>query len=124
MVRKFRTKKKTLILTKDSKIKPAYLSADYKNLMRKFDSDSVQVCQYNPFLGLMPIEISDIYPAAHYVMTRFDFNPELFLIFAKTWETFFAKNNFSEIYYDKDDRFIKFFAKVLPKNIKRKSLKR
>lgn len=123
IVRKFRTKKKTLILTKDSKIKPAYLSDNYKNIMKKFDTDKIQTCQYNPFLGLMPIEITDIYPAAHYVMTKSNFNPMQFPIFAKTWKDFFAKNKFSEIYYDKDDQFIKFFVKLLPKNIKRKSLK-
>ena len=124
MIRKFKTKKKSIVISKDSRLKPAYLSTEYKNLTKKFDVNSVQFCQYNPFLGLIPIEISDIYPAAHYVMAKSNYNPELFHIFAKTWETFFAKNKFSEIYYDKEDSFIKFFAKLLPKNIKKKSLKR
>ena len=31
------------------------------------------------------------------------------------------KINFSEIHYDKDDEFLKYFVKTLPKEIKKKS---
>ena len=123
MVRRFRTKKKILVIAGDSSRKPFYLSQEYDILKKKFSNrDSVQFCQYHPFLGLIPLEISDIYPAAHNVMARLRYIPEDFIIFAKTWKIFFEKNNFTTVYYDKKDGFLKFFLKSLPKQIIKKSL--
>ena len=122
-VRKFRSKKKEIVITKDTTLKPAYLSNEHFNIKKTFkDSDSIQFCHYNPYLGLMPIEISDIYPAAHYVMANSAKSPEDFSVFAKTWKVFFEKNHFTKIHYDKNDSFLTFFVKSLPKNIKKKSL--
>jgi len=124
MVRKFSTKKKILCISKDYHLKPAYLSPQYSSLKKKFkDSESVQFCQFNPFLGLIPLEISDIYPASHYVITDSNFNPEKFLEFEKTWKIFFEKNNFSEVFFDKNDEFLMYFTKLIPKGIRKKSLK-
>ena len=115
-------KKKKLVITKESNTKPGYLSHQYVALERKFKNfDSLQVCQYNPFVGLIPIEISDIFPAAHHETSRVDFEPKEFSVFEKTWKDFFANNKFSEIHYDKDDKFLKHFVKMLPKEIKKKS---
>ncbi len=123
MVRKFRSKKKAIVISKESTLKPAYLSPEYFKIKKSFkDSGSIQFCHYNPYLGIIPIEISDIYPAAHYVMANSIQMPEDFSVFAKTWKIFFEKNHFSTIHYDKNDSFIKFFVKSLPKNIKKKSL--
>ena len=110
MVRRFRTKKKGLVIFGDSSRKPFYLSGEYSAIKKKF-SDSIQYCQYNPFLGLIPLEVSDIFPASHYVMARIDFEPKDFPIFEKTWNTFIQKNHFTEIYCDKKDEFLKFFLK-------------
>ena len=121
-VRKFKSKKKKLIITKESSSKPGYLSHEYTNLKKKTkDFKSFQVCQYNPLLGLIPIEISDIYPAAHHETSRINFEPSEFHVFEKTWNEFFANNKFSEIHYDKEDKFLKYFVKSLPKEIKKKS---
>jgi 7-cyano-7-deazaguanine tRNA-ribosyltransferase len=77
MVRKFKSKKKKIIITKEFNTKPGYLSNQYVGLKKKFKNfDSIQVCQYNPQLGLIPIEISDIYPAAHDETSRIDFDPK------------------------------------------------
>ncbi len=123
MVRRFRTKKKILVIVRDSSRKPFYLSSEYSTLKKKFsDSDSVQYCQYNPFLGLIPLEISDIFPSSHYVMARLDFNPNNFPVFSKTWEVFFEKNHFAHVYCDKKDEFLKYFIKKIPKQTKTKSL--
>jgi len=98
------------------------LSPQYIGLKKKFkDFDSIQVCQYNPHLGLIPIEISDIFPAAHHETARLNFKPNEFTVFEKTWKDFFNNNKFSEIHYDKDDEFLKYFVKMLPKKIKQKS---
>ena len=64
------------VITKDPTIKPVFTSYDYKKLRRRFkDPDLVQFCNYNPFLGIIPIEISDVFPASHYVMSRKEFEP-------------------------------------------------
>ena len=77
MVRAFKSKKRVLLITKETNTKPAYLSQQYLALKRKFnDIDSVQICQYNPHLGLIPLEISDIFPAAHHETARLSFDPE------------------------------------------------
>ncbi len=124
IVRKFKSKKKILIITKEPKLKPGYLSQDYLNLKQKFQNfDLIQVCYYNPQLGLIPNEISDIFPAAHHETVRTIFNPKEFEEFQKTWKAFFETNNFTEIYFDKKDDFLKYFIKMLPNEIKRKSLK-
>jgi len=122
MVRKFKSKKKKLVITKESSTKPGYLSHQYSGLKKKFrDFDLIQVCQYNPQLGLIPIEISDIFPAAHHETSRVDFDPKEFPTFEKTWNVFFSNNTFSEIHYDKNDEFLKYFVKMLSKEIKKKS---
>ena len=122
IVRKFKSKKKKVIITKESSSKPGYLSHQYVALKKKLkDFESFQICQFNPVLGLIPIEISDIFPAAHHETSRVDFNPNDFPTFEKTWNDFFSNNKFSEIHYDKDNDFLKYFVKNLPKMIKKKS---
>ena len=122
IVRKFKSKKKKLLITKESTTKPGYLSQQYLSLKKKVkEFETFQVCQYNPHMGLIPIEISDIFPAAHHESSRMNYDPKEFTEFQKTWEVFFKKNKFSEIHYDKDDEFLKYFVKILPKKIKKKS---
>ena len=122
IVRKFKSKKKKLIIIKESNTKPGYLSQEYKRLKKKLkDFEAFQVCQYNPHLGLIPIEISDIFPAAHHETSRINYDPKEFVIFEKTWENFFKKNKFLEIHYNKEDEFLRYFVKTLPKEIKKKS---
>ena len=122
IVRKFKSKKKKIIITKESNTKPGYLSHQYIGLKRKLkDFKSFQVCQYNPIIGIIPIEISDIFPAAHHETSRINFEPKEFSSFEDTWKKFFANNKFSEIHYDKEDQFLKHFVKTLPKEIKKKS---
>ena len=123
IVRKFKSRKKKILVTKESSTKPGYLSYQYANLERKTrDFDEFQICQYNPQLGLIPIEISDVFPAAHHETSRLNFDPKEFPEFEKTWKTFFENNKFLEIRYDKEDSFLKFFTKMLPKGIKKRSL--
>ena len=122
-VKKFRTKKKVVVITKDPTIKPVFSSYEYKKLRRKFkDPDLIQFCNYNPFLGIIPIEISDIFPASHYVMTRKEFEPEKFPTFLQIWSEFFSKNKFDLVYLPKDDFFIQKFKKFIPKEMKKKQI--
>lgn len=116
IVRKFRSKKEIAVIVSDGTTRPFYLSRGYSELKRKFikRQNLVQFCQFNPFLGLIPLEISDLYPAAQYVMSRMKFSPTEFPEFTKTWKEFFSKNNFKTIYLQEND-FLKFYAKILPK---------
>jgi 7-cyano-7-deazaguanine tRNA-ribosyltransferase len=123
IVRRFKTKKNAIIIIKEPNIKPGYLSHSYSALKQKFKNiDSFQICYYNPHLGLIPNEISDVFPAAHHETVRTVFNPKEFLEFEKTWNKFFENNKFSEIYFDKKDDFLKKFIRLIPKEIKKKSL--
>ena len=120
-IKEFKTRKKIMVLSKNTLTKPAYLTNEYSMLKEKFkDSESIQFCYYNPFLGIIPLELSDLYPAAHYEMPRFDFLPDDFPTFTQTWNTLFSKNNFDTLYVQKNDEFLKPFVKSLPKNIKKK----
>jgi len=121
--RRFRAKGKSIVVvTPETKSKPAYLSREYREAYRhdydgdgddNVDNSSIQFCQYNPVLGIIPIEISDLYPAAHHVTAVRPYNPELHVEFAETWDRFFANNNFEEVRYYKNDEFIGHFVERL-----------
>jgi len=119
LVRKFKTKKKTLVIIPDGSIRPFYTSTEYNNLKKKFASklDDIQFCQYNPYLGIIPLELSDIYPAAHYVISNTDFNQNEFPEFTKTWSMFLKNNKFKKIYATNDE-FLKYQSKGLKPKIK------
>ena len=68
------------------------------------------------------VEISDVFPASHYVMTRKEFEPEKFPTFTKIWTEFFNKNKFNVIYLPKDDLFLLKFKKLIPKGIVKKQI--
>jgi 7-cyano-7-deazaguanine tRNA-ribosyltransferase len=122
-VKKFRTKKEVLVVTRDPNIKPVFTSYEYKRLRRKFkDPDSIQFCNYNPFLGIIPIEISDVFPASHYVMVRKKFELDEFPTFIENWTEFFKKNKFKTVYFPKDDLFLQKLKKLVPRGIVKKQI--
>ncbi|MDE1862133.1 MAG: tRNA guanosine(15) transglycosylase TgtA [Thaumarchaeota archaeon] len=119
MVRKFRTAKKSLVIIPDWGTKPFYLSPEYRRLRRRFAAslDDVQFCQYNPYLGLIPLELSDVYPASHYVMSDSKGNPEDFAEFARTLAIFLRNNKFKAI-HAANDEFLKYHAKHAGKKVR------
>ena len=122
-VKKFRTKKDVLVITRDPNVKPVFTSYEYKKLRRRFkDPDSIQFCNYNPFLGIIPIEISDVFPASHYVMVRKKFNVEEFPTFTQNWIEFFKKNKLKTVYLPKDDFFLQKLKKLIPKGTVKKQI--
>ena len=124
IVRKFRTRKSIVAITPESHTKPGYMSREYRELYKRSSgSDDVQFCQYSPILGIIPIEISDVYPAAHHEQARVRVGPAACTEFAKTWDAFFGNNGFAEVWYDKGDAFLGHFVKRL-KGVKKRSLKR
>jgi 7-cyano-7-deazaguanine tRNA-ribosyltransferase len=78
----FRTNKKKMVLYPDTQVSPFYSSLEYHKLYKKFSD--YQICAYNPFIGIIPAEISDIYPAAHNLISKKKFN----LPNAKDYPTF------------------------------------
>ncbi len=123
IVRKFRTRKSIVAITPESHTKPGYMSREYRELYKRSrESDDVQFCQYSPILGIIPIEISDVYPAAHHEQARVRVDPAACTEFAKTWDAFFDNNEFAEVWYDKGDAFLGHFAKRL-KGVKKRSMK-
>ncbi len=103
VARNFKSDKKELVLVSDSQDKPFYLSKSYRQLQKKYDSSKVQFCQFNPILGIIPLEISDLYPAAHYVMADVPSSPNDYTEFAKTLKIFLANNKFRKIHAEKSE---------------------
>lgn len=120
-VRAFKSDKKELVIVSDSQDKPFYLSKSYTKLKKRFDGNSVQFCQFNPAVGLIPLEISDLYPAAHYLMSDTNPDPSKYPEFAKTLKVFVTKNKFKKIHLENNE-FLTYFKKQLPRSkiIKRK----
>ncbi len=121
----FRSGKKKLLITRESAARPAYLSGQYASLRgRLADIDEFQVCQYSPHLGIIPLEISDVFPAAHHEAAAGDFEPGDFPTFGETWARFLGNNSFSDIYYDRGDRFLRHFMRKVPSGVRKHSLKK
>lgn len=120
MVRKFKTGKKNLVVVPDSERRPFYLSDEYNRLKKKFSRtyQDVQFCQYNPHLGVIPLELSDTYPAAHYVMADKQYKSEDFTEFASTWRLFLERNKFKTVYVSDNYGFIKNHPGLSKKKIK------
>ncbi|HJU12909.1 MAG TPA: tRNA guanosine(15) transglycosylase TgtA [Candidatus Nitrosotalea sp.] len=118
-VRKFRTAKKNLVIIPDGAMKPFYLSSEYSTVKKMFAKilEDTQFCQFNPYLGIIPLEISDVYPAAHYVASDSAHAPEEFTEFAKTWNLFLKNNKFRAI-HAADGDFIRHHAKASRKKVK------
>ena len=70
IVSEFRSSKnkKKLILYPESHIHPFYSTKDFLQIVKKFPN--TQICTYNPFLGIIPAEISDIFPASHNLISK------------------------------------------------------
>ena len=87
-----------LLLYPDQSIRPFYLSSIFKNLIDKYSPSLV--CLYNPFFGLIPVEISDVYPASHNVFSNHssDFEAGDYGEFIKLFNSFLKNNHFKTVY--------------------------
>ena len=100
----FKTNKKKIVLFPDTQVSPFYSSQEYHKLSSKF-SDYL-ICAYNPFIGIIPTEISDIYPAAHKLisMKRFTYsNRKDYPTFVSSLEKFLSCNFFDDVIIVADD---------------------
>ena len=103
----FVTKKRRLHIMPMPHTKPAYMAGICQKAAK---DDTVQVCVYQPHLGIIPLELSDMYPAAHHLATKMDNDPALFPTFGQSWRALLHGNSFDEITYDTSDVFVSHFV--------------
>jgi 7-cyano-7-deazaguanine tRNA-ribosyltransferase len=109
MVQNTRSVKDVLLLLPEPDEHPFY--GQY-NELRKIIGNSVQFAYYSPFLGIVPEEISDVFPAAHHVAARIKFDPAEFETFGDALSSYIKKNAFKRIVAVADD-FLESFLKEL-----------
>jgi 7-cyano-7-deazaguanine tRNA-ribosyltransferase len=99
-----------LLLYPDQGIRPFYSSSILRKLSSAFPDASI--CLYNAFFGLIPVEISDIYPTSHNIFTKnFDeYDPKSYTEFLKLLNSFLKNNAFKSIHIIAN----KFIKKLLP----------
>lgn len=99
--------KQKLVLYPESDIHPFYTSPQYFRIAKRLPD--AQVCTYNRFLGVIPAEISDIFPAAHILYIKnYPVKPQIedYPAFKVSLEKFLSKNYFNEVIIVADE-FIK-----------------
>lgn len=67
-VSRFTTAKKKLVMFPEGEVHPFYATRSFKALAKKFPD--AQIATYNPYLGIIPAEISDVFPASHNLTPR------------------------------------------------------
>ncbi len=109
----FRSAKKKLVMFPEGEVHPFYSTRGFKELAKKFPD--AQICTYNPFLGPIPAEISDVFPASHNLTARLERRPEDYDTFSDSFNRFIANNSFQEIIIVADD-FMQQVAKAAKLN--------
>jgi 7-cyano-7-deazaguanine tRNA-ribosyltransferase len=99
MMLRFKSRKEgSLILFPEGQVAPFYASKAFQKLSAKFPND--QICTYNPYMGIIPAEVSDIFPAAHKIIAK-DKEPVYtsadFPTFIDSFTNFIHSNNFKSI---------------------------
>jgi len=82
----FQSRRKKLILCPEGQVHPFYSTRSYRDVVKKFPD--AQVCSYSPFLGIIPAEISDVYPASHNLAARSGHRPEDYPTFIESLKEF------------------------------------
>lgn len=107
----FHSCRKTLVLCPEGQIHPFYSTRSYREIVKRFPD--AQICSYNPFLGIIPAEISDVFPASHNLTTRSAYRPEDYPTFIESLKEFAGK--FEETIIVADD-FMKQAVKTVSLN--------
>lgn len=99
MVARFKSSKTRVLFYPDQDIKPFYSTGQYMHLVKEYEG--FQICSYNSFLGIIPVELCDIYPAAQNLSAETDSDDEA-IDFSyhetiKALKSFLKSNHFEEI---------------------------
>jgi len=113
MVQKTSSTKNVLLLLPEPDKHPFY--TQYNELRKMLDC-KVQLGYYSPFLGVVPEEISDLFPAAHHVAARVKFDPDKFETFGDALTSYIKNNKFKQIIAVVDD-FLEDFLKQLDEKV-------
>jgi 7-cyano-7-deazaguanine tRNA-ribosyltransferase len=103
----FRSSRSKLVLCPEGQVNPFYSTRIYREVVKRFPD--AQVCSYSPFLGIIPAEISDVFPASHNLAARLDHRMEDYPTFVESLKEFAGK--FKDITIIADD-FMKQAAKA------------
>jgi 7-cyano-7-deazaguanine tRNA-ribosyltransferase len=95
----FRSKRKKLVLCPEGELRPFYSTRSYREIAERFPD--AQVCSYSPFIGVIPAEISDVFPASHNLATRSGHRPEDYPTFVESLQEFSGR--FEEVIIVADD---------------------
>lgn len=101
MASAFKSQKKALVLFPEGEVHPFYTTRGFKALAKKFPD--AQLASYNPFLGVIPAEISDVFPASHNLIARLERKIEDYPTFTESLRAFLANNDFKKVIVVADD---------------------
>ncbi|MFQ5920673.1 MAG: tRNA guanosine(15) transglycosylase TgtA [Nitrososphaerales archaeon] len=87
----------TLLLLREPDEHPFYSSGIYSNIKQSLGNKSIHLAYYSPFLGVVPEELSDLFPAAHHVSSRGKFRADEFPTFLAALESYVSKNGFKRV---------------------------
>ena len=100
MVATFKSSKSRVLFYPEQDIKPFYSTISYNKLVKEYDE--FQICSYSVFLGIIPVELCDIYPAAHNLTNEPHFNDgdgtdKLHNGIIRSFNAFLDFNDFKEV---------------------------
>ncbi len=104
IVSQYKSQKRRLVLCPETDLHPFYSTRSFRETLKR--NPDAQICSYNPFLGIIPAEISDIFPAAHNIVTRSAYFSNDYPTFVQSLKSFVANNNFEEVVIVTSDAFI------------------
>ena len=82
----FQSRRKKLVLCPEGEVHPFYSTRSYREIVKRFPD--AQICSYSPFLGIIPAEISDVFPASHNLAPRSGHRPEDYPTFIESLKEF------------------------------------
>jgi 7-cyano-7-deazaguanine tRNA-ribosyltransferase len=88
-VSRFTTAKKKLVMFPEGEVHPFYATRGFKALAKKFPD--AQIATYNPYLGIIPAETSDVFPASHNLTPRVERRASDYQSFVESLAAFASK---------------------------------
>lgn len=122
MVKRFRTRKARLCIVGEPAARPAYLDPEIALLERSLGEDT-QVCVYSEWLGVMPLELCDVYPAAHHLAPAGG-GPGVTPQAVEALAALVAGNSFTSVAYDASDGAVARIVRTIPRGIRRRKIER
>ena len=120
MVRRFKTRKSRLCILGEPSARPAYLDPEILRLEKTLGDDT-QICLLNDHLGIIPLELSDIYPAAHHLASTC--GGGVTAQAAESLAKVIEGNSITTVLYDATDARIAKLVRSVPRGIRRSRIK-